>query len=122
MSNGCCTIVTPWFLSGSMPFFDERGEELVLVAAEPVRDLLALHLRDRRDPGALPRQLRHPRAREDLRDVDEVGALVPGGEQARQPVDAELRLAARDDLLGDDVRAAVLERDVQALPWRRSPA
>ena len=65
-------------------------------------------------PRVLPRQLGHAAPGEDLRDVDEVGALVAGREQARQPVDAELRLAARDDLLGDDVRAAGLERDVEA--------
>ena len=94
---------------------DEGGEELELVAAEPVGDLLALHARNRRDPGVLPGQLRHARPREDLCDVHQIGALVTGGQQARQPVDAELRLAARDDLLGDDVRAAVLERDVEAL-------
>ena len=92
----------------------EGCEELVLVAAEPVGDLLTLHLRDRVDPGALPRELGHARAGEDLRHVDEVGALVASCKQARKPVDTELRLAGCNDLLRNDVRATVLQRDVEA--------
>jgi hypothetical protein len=33
-------------------------------------------------------------------------------QQAREPVDSELGLAAEDDLLGADVRPAGLDRDV----------
>ena len=40
-------------------------------------------------------------------------ALVACRQEARQPVDAELRLTGGDDLLRDDVRAAVLQRHVE---------
>ena len=42
-------------------------------------------------------------------------ALIPRRQQARQPVDAELGAAAGDDLLGYDVGAARLDRDVEVL-------
>ena len=93
----------------------ERREQLVLVPAEPDPDLLALELRDLVEAAVLPRHLGHPRAGEDLRDVDEVLPLVTGREQAVEPVDAELGLSAEDDLLGDDVRPAGPDRDVEAL-------
>ena len=91
----------------------QRGVELELVAAAPHADGLVAHLRDRGDAAVLPGELRHAGAREHLRDVHEVRARVTRREQARQPVDADLRLAARDDLLRRDARAADLEVDVE---------
>ena len=82
MSNGCATIVRRPSC-GSMPFFVERGEQLELVAAEPDADLLALHSGDVGDAGVLPGDLGHPAPREHLGDVDDVPALVAGGEQVR---------------------------------------
>ena len=58
----------------------------------------------------------------DLCDVDEIVAGVPVREQARQPVDPELRAASEHDLLGDDVRAARLDVHVEARPACRSPS
>ena len=81
------------------PVLDERGEQLVLVAAAPDADLLTLHLGDVGDAAVLVRQLGHARAGEDLGDVDEVAPLVTRREERRQPVDPELGLAGRDDLL-----------------------
>src|SRR3954447_13301921 len=92
----------------------QRGEELELVAAAPDADRLVAHLRDRVDAGVLEADLRHPRTREDLRDVDEVRTGVAGCEEARQPVDPELGLAAGHDLLGRDARPADLDVDVES--------
>ena len=105
MSNGCWTIVTPLFLDGSMPFFVSAAKSSYSLPPSQFATFLPFIFAIVLMPERLPRQLRHARACEDLRDVDEVGALVARREQARQPVDAELRLAAGDDLLGDDVRA-----------------
>jgi hypothetical protein len=93
----------------------QRGEELVLVPAEPDTDLLALQLLDVRDAAVGPRDLRHPGAGEDLGDVDDLTALVACREQVVEPVDAEVRLAAEHGLLGDDVRPAHLDVDVEVL-------
>ncbi len=94
---------------------DERRVELVLVPAAPDADLLAAHVCDRLDPAVGARHLGHAALVEDLRDVDEVAALVAGCEQRRQPVDPELGLAARHDLLGGDVRPTGLQCDVESL-------
>src|SRR5207245_832132 len=64
-------------------------------------------------PAVLPRHLGRAAARVDLRDVDQVLPRVALGEQARQPVDAELGLSAEDDLLRADVRTADLEVHVE---------
>jgi len=97
------------------PVLRQRRVELELVAAAPDADLFLAHLLDRRDARVLVRQLGHAAAREDLRDVDEVAALVACRQEAWEPVDPELGLAARHDLLGRDVRPADLQRDVQAV-------
>src|SRR3712207_9574676 len=65
------------------PVLDQRGEQLVLVAAAPDADLLAPQPGDVGDPRVLVRDLRHAAPREDLGDVDEVAALVARGQQAR---------------------------------------
>ena len=93
MSNGCSTIVDV-ASSGSMPFLSSAAKQLELVAAEPDADLLALHFAIESMPRVLPRDLGHARAGEHLRDVHQVAALFAGGEQARQPVEPELRLPA----------------------------
>ena len=92
--------------------FIEGGEELELVPAEPDGDLLTPQVVDRLDPGRLERDLPHPAVLEDLGDVDERGALLPRREQARQPIDPELRPTPGHDLLGDDVRPARPDRQV----------
>ena len=56
-----------------------------------------------------------PEPREDLGDVDDFLPLVPRREQAVEPVDAELRLAAEHHLLRDDVGATGTDRDVEVL-------
>ena len=92
----------------------QRGVELELVSAAPHADRLASHGGDRRYAGRLLRDLRHARAREHLRDVHEVRARVARREQARQPVEADLRLSARHDLFRRDARPTELERHVEA--------
>ena len=96
------------------PVLRQRGEELVLVPAEPDADLLIAEVVDRVDAAVLERDLGHARAGEDLGDVDDLLALVAGREQVVEPVDPELRLAAEHGLLRDDVRAAGPDRDVEA--------
>ena len=83
-SAACCSnslpkIQTPYFL----PF---------IFAIELMPDVLARHL-GRAAAGV------------HLSDVDEVVARITVREEARQPVDPELRLSSEHDLLGDDVRA-----------------
>src|SRR5205823_8785236 len=95
------------------PELDEGCLLLELVAQNPDAELLALHLLERVDAAALPRHLGRAAAGEDLRDVDEVVARVALGEQAREPVDAELGAPAEHNLLGADVRAAELHVDVE---------
>ena len=59
-----------------------RVEPLLDGAKIADRDVGLLHLRDRVDAARLPRELRHPGAGEHLRDVHQIGVLVPCGEQA----------------------------------------
>ena len=123
MSNGWLTIVTSSSLRVE-PVLDERRKELVLVAAAPDAELLALHLRDVRDPAVLVGHLGHARLR-----VNTWAMLTRSPPLSRvassdgQPVDPELRLARGDDLLRRDVGAAGLDRDVEAellvVPLRR---
>src|SRR5205823_288402 len=50
-----------------------------------------------------------------LRDVHEVLPVVARSQEARQPVDPELRLLAEHDLLGRDARTADLDVHVEVL-------
>ena len=95
MLNGSWTMVTSFELFGSMPFFVRAANSSHWFPPSQLADLLVLHRRDRLDPRGLPRDLRHPGAGEDLRDVDEPCALVARREQAGQPVDSELCAARR---------------------------
>ena len=92
----------------------ERGLLLELVPEDPDAELLAPHLLERLDAARLEGHLGRAAPGVDLSDVDEIVAGVPVREQARQPVDAELRAASEHDLLGDDVRAARLDVHVEA--------
>ena len=111
--NGWLTIVTALFEAGLIPFFVRAAKSSGWLPQHQTPTFLPCHLRDRVDPGVLPGQLGHPGAREDLRDRDDLAALLPRREQVRQPVEAELGPSARDDNLRGDVRAADLERDVE---------
>ena len=111
MSNGCATTSTSFLRVDAV--LRQRGEELVLVTAQPDADLLPAQVRDLTEPGVLPRDLRHSRPREDLGDVDDVVPLVARRQQVVQPVDAELRLSAEHDLLRDDVGPADADGHVE---------
>jgi hypothetical protein len=52
---------------------------------------------------------------ERLGDVDEIDALVARRKRCRHPGDDDVRATAGDDLLGRDVRPAVLDIDVETL-------
>ena len=113
MSNGCATTLTSF--CGSRPFFVSAAKSLCSLPPSHTPTFLPSQVGDLVETGVLPGHLGHAAAREDLRDVDDVAALVARCQQVVEPVDPELGLAAEHDLLGDDVRAAHLDRHVEAL-------
>ena len=75
MSNCCWTSTTK---AGSMPNLVMRREDLPLVPKPQFPIFLPLKSFERRDVLVLEAHLRRSRALEDLGDVDDVGAGLPG--------------------------------------------
>ena len=115
MSNGCCTIVTPWFFAGSMPAFVSAAKSSYWLPPSQFATFLPFIFAIVVMPELFHVSCVIPERAKTCAMLTSVRALVTRREQARQPVDAELRLTRRDDGLRDDVRAAVLQRHVEAL-------
>ena len=113
MSNGCWTIVTSLVLVGFMPFFTSAANSSYWLPPSQLATFLPFIPAIVVIPELFHVSWVIPERANTCATLTRSVPLSRGREQARQPVDAELRLAAGDDLLGDDVRPAVLQRDVK---------
>ena len=99
MSNGCLTIVTPWFFAGSMPFFVSAAKSSNSLPQHQSPTFLPFIFAIELMPLSFHVSSVMPERANTCAMLTSFVPCVAGGEQARQPVEAELRLAARDDLL-----------------------
>ena len=98
-----------------MPSFDIQERNGYSLPKNQTPSVLPLKSSGLVMPVSLRQVSSRPELLERLGDVDERHALLAGGERRRHPVDDHVGAAAGDHLLGRDVGAARLDRDVEAL-------
>ena len=91
------------------------GEELMLVAEAPGADAHALEVLHGLDAGIHERDFERAAALEDLRDIDQVHALLVGFQHFGHPGQSEFRAARGDDLLRHDFHRAFENGYIQPL-------
>ena len=117
------TIVTPLFFAGFMPFFVSAAKSSYWLPPSQYADLLAPHLRDRVDAASPSRSARSsPSARRPARSLTSLVPLSRAANRLGSQSTPNCAWPDGDDLLRDDVRAAVLQRHVEARASCSSPS